>query len=137
MGPDCPQKCPRRFFRIWACVKTEKEADDVMDEVSKKHPYGHLWRTYRYAISRWIEFPPKGDQSKKTGTVAEGANEFADYLSANVEHQKQVHIELEQRALDSKAGEKTQGQTIVEQLKKKNMKVDDSMLNPAAMLPRK
>jgi hypothetical protein len=137
LGPDCPQKCPRRLFRVWGGVHNQAEGEELMKEVIKKNPYGHLWRTYFYSIQRWIDFPPKGDPKQTKGTVAESTNEFQDYLDANVEHQKQVHLELEQRALDAKAGEKTQGQTIVEQLKKKNMKIDETLLNPQAMIPRK
>lgn len=133
IGPDCPQKCPRRLFRVWGGVKNDNEADALMAEVLKKNPYGYRWRTYLYSIQRWIEFPPKGDPKKIKGTVMEGNNEFEEYLQAQADHQKYVNVELEQRALDARAQERTQGQTIMQQLKEKNMQVD--AIHPS-LIPR-
>lgn len=126
MGPDCPQKAPRRMFRIWGVVKSRKHAEKLMQTVVKKNKYGDFWRTYCYSIQRWIGFPPKGKDGEK-GTVMEGNNEFAEYLQANMDHQKHATVELEQRALDTRAKEKTEGQSIVEQLKKKNMSVENGV----------
>ena len=134
IGPDCPQRAPRRLFRVWGCVKTEREGKDLMDEIIRKNPYGYLWKTYIYSIQRWISFPPKGKKEDK-GTVMEGNNEFAEYQQAFFDHEKQVTVELEQRALDSKAGEKTAGQSIIEQLKQKNMHVPGGV--DASMIPRR
>ena len=133
MGPDCPQQAPRRLFRVWGGVKTPKEGKDLMDEVVKKNPYGSWWRTYLYSIQRWIAFPPKGQKEDK-GTVMEGNNEYAEYQQAFFDHQKHVTVELEQRALDTKAGEKSAGQTIIEQLKQKNMNVPGGV--DSTMIPR-
>lgn len=129
IGPDCPQKAPRRLFRVWGGVADDDEADNLMREVVKKNKYGYKWRTYCYSIQRWIEFPPKGDPKKINGTVAAGNNEFEEYLQAAHDHQKHVNVELEQRALDQRAMEKTDGQSIIQQLKDKNM--DVNLSNPA------
>lgn len=48
IGPDCPQKCPRRFFRVWGGVKDDDEAEQLMREACKKNPYAYKWRTYCY-----------------------------------------------------------------------------------------
>ena len=133
MGPDCPQQAPRRLFRVWGGVKTEKEGKDLMDEVVKKNIYGSWWRTYLYSIQRWIAFPPKGQTNDK-GTVMEGNNEYAEYQQAFFDHAKHVTTELEQRAMDTKAGEKTAGQSIIEQLKQKNLQVKGGV--DASMIPR-
>lgn len=133
IGPDCPQKCPRRMFRIWGGVKDDDEAKQLMKEACKKNKYAHKWRTYLYSIQRWVEFPPKGNQDKVKGTVMENNNEFEEYLQANFDHQKHVVVELEQRAMDTKAMEKTEGQSIIQQLKEKNM--DIGLADPST-LPR-
>ncbi len=134
IGPDCPQQAPRRMFRVWGGVKTKKEGKDLMDEVIKRNPYGSWWRTYLYSIQRWIAFPPKGQTKDDNGTVMEGNNEYCEYQQAFMDHQKHVAVELEQRGLDAKVGEKTAGQSIIEQLKQKNMNVPGGV--DASMIPR-
>jgi len=122
------------MFRVWGGVRNKRQADKLMQAVLKKNPYGYLWRTYCFSIQRWIGFIPPRVKDNDTGSVAEGNNEFAEYLQANVDHQKHATVELEQRALDAKASAKTEGQTLIEQLKEKNMNVEGGV--SADMIPR-
>ena len=124
IGPNCPQKAPRTLVRVWGVVRNKKEAQQLMKTVLKENRYGYMWRTYMYSIQRWMDVPPKGNSSgDDNGTVLEGNNQFQQYLQANFDHQKQATVELEQRALDAKAQEKTAGQSIMEQLRKNNLDV--------------
>lgn len=124
IGPNCPQKAPRTLLRVWGVVRNTKEGKLLMKAVLKENRYGYMWRTYMYSIQRWIDVPPKGNATNDdNGTVLEGNNQFQHYLQANFDHQKQATVELEQRALDAKAQEKTAGQRIMEQLRKNNMDV--------------
>lgn len=63
----------------------------------------------------------------------ENNNEFEEYIQANFDHEKHVNVELEQRAMDTKAMEKTAGQSIIQQLKEKNMNI--GLADPST-LPR-